>query len=170
MNRIFPLRILALLLFAIFTISAAQAQISRLDKRFNIKRNQQSVRKPVVRTTSQRTVTTSRTNNTSNTNYTPPKSQEDGELPYYVHLDNLYDGKGVQMTRWFYNGIKDLLPPVKRKLSSKEYYDYLWKLVEEVQSIFRNVDDLEFNDELPDFLKGEAISKVEGETPIDDAI
>ena len=55
MNRIFPLRILVFLLFAIFTVGAAQAQISRLDKRFNIKkRNQQSVRKPVVRTTSQR--------------------------------------------------------------------------------------------------------------------
>ena len=142
MNRIFPLRILVFLLFAIFTVGAAQAQISRLDKRFNIKkRNQQSVRKPVVRTTSQRTVTTSRTNNISNSNYTPPKSQEDGELPYYVHLDNLYDGGEVQMSRWLYNGIEDLLPLVKRKLSSKEYYEYLLKLVVEVQPMYRSAHD-----------------------------
>ena len=41
---------------------------------------------------------------------------------------------------------------------------------EQRDTLFRNVDDVEFNEELPDFLKGEELTKVEGETPIDDAV
>lgn len=54
MNRLSLLRILLPLLFVICSIDTTQAQISRLDKRFNIKKSQQHVRKPVTRTTSQR--------------------------------------------------------------------------------------------------------------------
>ncbi len=41
---------------------------------------------------------------------------------------------------------------------------------EQGDTLFRNVDDLEFNDDLPDFLKGEELTKIEGETPIGDAV
>lgn len=34
--------------------------------------------------------------------------------------------------------------------------------IEEHDGLFRNVDDIEFNEELPDFLKGEDVTKVEG--------
>ena len=37
-------------------------------------------------------------------------------------------------------------------------------------TLFRNVDDIEFNEDLPDFLKGEEFVKVEGETTDDDAV
>ena len=35
-------------------------------------------------------------------------------------------------------------------------------------TLFRNVEDIEFNEELPDFLKGETIEKVEASTDEDD--
>lgn len=38
---------------------------------------------------------------------------------------------------------------------------------EKRDTLFRNVDDLEFNEELPDFLKGEEFVKVEGDTDAD---
>ncbi len=41
---------------------------------------------------------------------------------------------------------------------------------EQRDTLFRNVDDLEFNDELPDFLKGEEVTKVEGDSSIGDAV
>ena len=37
-------------------------------------------------------------------------------------------------------------------------------------TLFRNVDDLEFNEELPDFLKGEDISRIEAEIAAEDNV
>ncbi len=40
----------------------------------------------------------------------------------------------------------------------------------ESNSLFRNVEDIEFNEELPDFLKGEDVTKVEGDDNKKDAV
>lgn len=40
----------------------------------------------------------------------------------------------------------------------------------ESNSLFRNVEDIEFNEELPDFLKGEDVTKVEGDDDKKDAV
>ncbi len=66
------LKFLVTTLIAIHVVGNASAQISRLDKRFNVKRSQQPIRKPVVRTTSQRhsdfTLETGKSNGGQSTN------------------------------------------------------------------------------------------------------
>ena len=66
------LKFLVTTLIAIHVVGNASAQISRLDKRFNVKRSQQPIRKPVVRTTSQRhsdsTLETGKSNRGQSTN------------------------------------------------------------------------------------------------------
>ena len=96
----------------------AEAQISRLDNRFNIKRSQ-----PVRHVAPQTTTATRKTAPSSRFNAGRQDSSqaESG----YITFEGLYNDETIQLPRWFWNEMKDINEQLKKKLSSSDYLEIL---------------------------------------------
>ena len=94
----------------------ADAQVSRLDRRFNIKRSQ-----PV--NTTVRTTPQSRPARTVNT--TPPKPRVQ-ESPFVV-ITGLYNDESVRLPKWYLEEMGELLGELKEKMSPGDYLGLLKK-------------------------------------------
>ena len=94
----------------------ADAQVSRLDRRFNIKRSQ-----PV--NTTVRTTPQSRPARTVNT--TPPKPRVQ-ESPFVV-ITGLYNDESVRLPKWYLEEMGELLGELKEKMSPGDYLGLLRK-------------------------------------------
>ena len=92
----------------------AEAQVSRLDRRFNIKRSQP------VRTTG-RTTPQSRPARMVNTAPLKPRVQES---PFVV-ITGLYNDESVRLPKWYLEEMGELLGELKEKLSPGDYFGLL---------------------------------------------
>ena len=94
----------------------AEAQVSRLDSRFNIKRSQ-----PV--NTTVRTTPQSRPARTVNT--APPKPRVQ-ESPFVV-ITGLYNDESVRLPKWYLKEMGELLGELNEKMSPGDYLELLRK-------------------------------------------
>ena len=96
----------------------AEAQISRLDNRFKIKRSQ-----PVRRVAPQTTTATRKTAPSSRFNAGRQDSSqaESG----YITFEGLYNDEIIQLPRWFWEEVKDINEQLREKLSSSDYLEIL---------------------------------------------
>ena len=96
----------------------AEAQISRLDNRFKIKRSQ-----PVRRVAPQTTTATRKTVPSSRANAGRQDSSqaESG----YITFEGLYNDETIQLPRWFWEEVKDINEQLREKLSPSDYLEIL---------------------------------------------
>ncbi len=96
----------------------ANAQVSRLDSRYNVKRSQ-PVRQVVPQTT------------TVSKGTAPSRRSDAGRQDRgwsesgYITFDGLYNDETIQLPRWFWNEMKDINEQLKKKLSSSDYLEIL---------------------------------------------
>ena len=96
----------------------AEAQISRLDNRFKIKRSQ-----PVRRVAPQTTTATRKTAPSSRFNAGRQDSSqaESG----YITFEGLYNDETIQLPRWLWEEVKDINEQLREKLSPSDYLEIL---------------------------------------------
>ena len=96
----------------------AEAQISRLDNRFKIKRSQ-----PVRRVAPQTTTATRKTapSSRSNAGRQDSSQAESG----YITFEGLYNDETIQLPRWFWEEVKDINEQLREKLSPSDYLEIL---------------------------------------------
>ena len=96
----------------------AEAQISRLDNRFNIKRSQ-----PVRRVAPQTTTAARRTAPSSRSNAGRQDSSQAESV--YITFEGLYNDETVQLPRWLWEEVKDINEQLRGKLSPSDYLEIL---------------------------------------------
>ena len=96
----------------------AEAQISRLDNRFKIKRSQ-----PVRRVAPQTTTAARRTAPSSRFN---ERRQDSSQTESgYITFEGLYNDEIIQLPRWFWEEVKDINEQLREKLSPSDYLEIL---------------------------------------------
>ncbi len=96
----------------------AEAQISRLDNRFNIKRSQ-----PVRRVAPQTTTATRKTVPSSRSN---ERRQDSSQAESgYITFEGLYNDETIQLPRWLWEEVKDINEQLREKLSPSDYLEIL---------------------------------------------